>query len=116
MFCASTSTVIQTKPKFLPASLDIIRISEFIFIEEYLYSSFPGTMAYTCDKVWSTAKLEAKNRNKYDIMGKNYAKGRCQKIAIESQREKSIFWMRKVLIQVLPFELSLIGSYESDIK
>lgn len=29
---------------------------------------------------------------------------------------KEYILMRKVLIQVLPFELSIIGSYESDIK
>lgn len=44
----------------LPASLGIIRISVLIFIHEYLYSSFPGTMAYIGDTVWSIAKLEDK--------------------------------------------------------
>lgn len=51
VFCVSRSTVSQLDQ-------DIMRISLSIFIHEYLYSSFPGTMAYMSAKAWSIAKLE----------------------------------------------------------
>lgn len=35
-------------------------------------------------------------RSKYAIKGKNNPKGRCRKIAAESQREEKIFWTEKV--------------------
>lgn len=67
---------------FLPASLGIIRISVLIFIHEYLYSSFPGTMAYIGDTVWSIAKLEDKICTEINMTerGKIMQKGGAEKL------------------------------------